>query len=289
MDNNLLKYLAFVETVDRESFTKAADSLHYAQSSVSKMIADLEKEWDVTLLQRNKKGVCLTSEGQQILPYARNLIGDFEKMQEKINEIHDVSSGIVRIGTFSSVAINWLPDIFARFQEDYPGIDYEILLGDYAEIEQWLQEGRIDCGFLSLPTHKDFDTILLKNDEYKAVLPPDHPLAKKELLDYADLNDEPFLLLEHGGKTEVSELLEQNQTHPHVRFTTWEDYAIMSMVEKGLGIGILPEMILRRIPYQITIRSFTKPYYRKIALAMKNREIASPATQKFIAYLKYIH
>ena len=289
MDNNLLKYLAFVETVDRGSFTKAADSLHYAQSSVSKMIADLEKEWGVTLLQRNKKGVCLTSEGQQILPYARSLLGDFEKMQEKINAIHDVASGIVRIGTFSSVAINWLPDIFARFQEDYPGIDYEILLGDYAEIEQWLQEGRIDCGFLSLPTHKDFDTILLKNDEYKAVLPPDHPLAKKELLDYADLNDKPFLLLEHGGKTEVSELLEQNQAHPHVRFTTWEDYAIMSMVEKGLGIGILPEMILKRIPYQITIRSFTKPYYRKIALAMKNREIASPATQKFIAYLKYIH
>lgn len=289
MDNNLLKYLAFVETVDRGSFTKAADSLHYAQSSVSKMIADLEKEWGVTLLQRNKKGVCLTSEGQQILPYARNLIGDFEKMQEKIDEIHDVESGIVRIGTFSSVAINWLPDIFSRFQEDYPGIDYEILLGDYAEIERWIQEGHIDCGFLSLPTHKDFDTILLKNDEYKAVLPPDHPLAKKELLDYADLNDEPFLLLEHGGKTEVSELLEQNQAHPHVRFTTWEDYAIMSMVEKGLGIGILPEMILKRIPYQIAIRSFTKPYYRKIALAMKNREIASPATQKFIAYLKYIH
>ena len=129
----------------------------------------------------------------------------------------------------------------------------------------------------------------MKNDEYKAVLPPDHPLAKKEILDYADLNGEPFLLLEHGGKTEVSELLEQNQAHPHVRFTTWEDYAIMSMVEKGLGIGILPEMILRRIPYQIAIRSFTKPYYRKIALAMKNREIASPATQKFITYLKYIH
>ena len=156
MDNNLLKYLAFVETVDRGSFTKAADSLHYAQSSVSKMIADLEKEWGVTLLQRNKKGVCLTSEGEQILPYARSLLGDFEKMQEKINAIHDVASGIVRIGTFSSVAINWLPDIFARFQEDYPGIDYEILLGDYAEIERWLQEGRIDCGFLSLPTHKDF-------------------------------------------------------------------------------------------------------------------------------------
>lgn len=61
--------------------------------------------------------------------------------------------------------------------------------------------------------------------------------------------------MEHGGKTEVSELLEKHNVHPNIRFTTWEDYAIMAMVEKGLGIGILPEMILKRIPYQIAIRS----------------------------------
>ena len=82
------------------------------------------------------------------------------------------------------------------------------------------------------------------------------------VLNYEDLNNQPFLLLEHGGKTEVSELLEKNHAHPNVRFTTWEDYAIMAMVKRGLGIGILPEMILKRIPYQIAIRSFTSVLYR---------------------------
>ena len=66
MDNNLLKYIAFVKTVNTGSFTKAADSLNYAQSSISKMIADLEKEWEISLLGRNKKGVCLTSAGKEI-------------------------------------------------------------------------------------------------------------------------------------------------------------------------------------------------------------------------------
>ncbi len=285
MDNNLLKYLAFVETVDKGSFTKAADSLNYAQSSISKMIADLEKEWGISLLQRNKKGVCLTSSGEQVLPYARKILSDFAEMQQKVDAIHGIQSGIVRIGTFSSVAINWLPDVFAKFQEDYPGIDYEMLLGDYDEVETWIGEGRVDCGFLRLPVNSDFDVITLKQDEYKAVLPVNHPLAEKEVLDYEDLNDQPFLLLEHGGKTEVSELLEKNHAHPNIRFITWEDYAIMAMVEKGLGIGVLPEMILKRIPYQIAIRSFRTPYFREIVLAVKDRMKLTSATQKFIEYL----
>ncbi len=286
MDNNLLKYMAFVKTVDTGSFTKAAESLNYAQSSISKMIADLEKEWGISLLERNKKGVCLTSAGKEILPYARKIISDFEEIQQKVNAINGIQTGIVRIGTFSSVAINWLPDVFAKFQEDYPGIDYEMLLGDYDEVERWINEGRVDCGFLRLPVNSDFDVISLKQDEYKAVLPIDHPLAKKEGLDYEDLNDQPFLLLEHGGKTEVSELLEKNHVYPNVRFTTWEDYAIMAMVEKGLGIGVLPEMILKRIPYQIAIRSFKNPYFREIGLAMKDRTKLTPAAWKFIEYLK---
>ena len=287
MDNNLLKYLAFVETVDKGSFTKAAESLDYAQSSISKMIADLEKEWGISLLQRNKKGVCLTSSGEQLLPYARKILKDFEEMQQKVHAMNGIQSGRIRIGTFSSVAINWLPNIFSKFQKDYPGIDYEMLLGDYDEVEKWIDEGRVDCGFLRLPSANNFDIISLRQDEYKAVLPLNHPLAQKDFLDYKDLDEHLFLLLEHGGKTEVSELLEIHNVHPNIRFTTWEDYAIMSMVEKGLGIGILPELIMKRIPYQIAIRPFRTPYFREIVLAMKDRSQLNPAVKMFIEYLKY--
>lgn len=233
MDNNLLKYLAFVETVDKGSFTKAAESLNYAQSSISKMIADLEKEWGIFLLQRNKKGVCLTSSGEQLLPYARKILRDFEEMQQKVHAMNGIQSGMVRIGTFSSVAINWLPNIFSKFQNDYPGIDYEMLLGDYDEVEKWIDEGRVDCGFLRLPSDNDFDVISLKQDEYKAVLPLNHPLAQKDFLDYKDLNEQPFLLLEHGGKTEVSELLETHNVHPNIRFTHGRITQLCQWLKKG--------------------------------------------------------
>ena len=287
MDNNLQKYLTFVKTVDTGSFTKAATALNYAQSSVSKMIADLEKEWNVTLLERGRSGVHLTPYGEQILPYIRMLLDDYRKLESHVNELNGIQTGVIRIGTFSSVAINWLPNIVAEFQKDYPGIEYEMLLGDYDEVENWIGEGRVDCGFLSLPTKAAYDTISLKMDEYMVVLPEHHPFCEKEKIEIESLEKEPFMLLEHGGKTEVTELLEKSGVHPQIRFTTWEDYAIMAMVEKGLGIGILPQMILQRIPYRIQIRSLAEPFYREIGIAVKNRERMSPVTVKFMEYLKY--
>ena len=104
----------------------------------------------------------------------------------------------------------------------------------------------------------------------------------------ADLESEWGLtLLEHGGKTEVSEYLERHKLHPDIRFTTWDDYAILSMVEGGLGIGILPRLILRRIPYQVEIRSLEDTPFREIAFAVRGGRTASAAVKRFTEYLKY--
>ena len=287
MENPLLKYLAFVRTVERGSFTKAAEDLHYAQSSVSKMIADLEAEWGMTLLERSKSGVCLTSAGEQLLPYLRKALCGYDELEGQILRMQGLETGTVRIGTFSSVAINWLPNIFSKFRRDYPGIGYEMLLGDYDEVERWIADGRVDCGFLRLPTEGKFDTIPLTQDEYKVILPVGHPLAEKETIGVNDLNGQPFLLLEHGGKTEVTELLNACHVTPDIRFTTWEDFAIMAMAEKGLGISILPDLILRRVPYRIEIRSLAEPYYRSVGLAMKDSDHLTPAVRKFIEYLPF--
>ena len=279
--------MAFIKTVETGSFTKAATELNYAQSSVSKMIADLEKEWGMTLLERNRNGVQVTSSGEQVLPYARRLIDDYRKLEAQVDAMNGLETGRIRIGTFASVAIHWLPNIIAEFQKDYPGIEYELLMGDYEEVENWILEGRVDCGFLRLPVRTGLNTIALKQDEYLVVLPEEHPLARKKRVRIQDLEGQPFMLLEHGGRTEVTDLLERYQVHPQIRFTTWEDYAIMAMVEKGLGIGILPQMILQKLSYRIEVRSLEKPYYREIGFAVRDDRQMSPVTAKFLEYLKY--
>ena len=93
--------------------------------------------------------------------------------------------------------------------------------------------------------------------------------------------------LEKGAKAEISEVFERNHLTPQVHFTTWDDYAIMSMVESGLGISILPQLILKRIPYHIVAKELDVPAYRHIALALRERKTASLAVKKFLEYLKY--
>ena len=287
MDSNLLKYLAFVKTVEYGSFTHASEALHYSQSGISRMIADLEKEWSLTLLERSRTGVRLTSDGAALLPYAKNLCAEYQKLQMQVDDLHGVQTGLIRIGTFSSVATHWLPNIIKAFQKDYPGIDYELLLGDYTEIEAWIAEGRVDCGFLRLPTRPEFEAIPLQQDRLMAILPEDHPLAALDKVPLAALCREPFMLLEKGAKAEIAAVFERSHLQPQVRFTTWDDYAIMSMVESGLGLSILPELILRRIPYHIAIRELDVPAYRTIAFVLRDRKSAFLAVKRFIEYLDY--
>ena len=245
----------------------------------------LEQEWKVVLLERGKAGVRLTGDGIKILPHAKAVCMEYEKLQMQVDELNGLRSGMIRIGTFSSVATHWLPNIIKEFQKDYPGIDYELLLGDYTEIEEWIAEGRVDCGFLRLPTVPDFETIFLDQDDLRVILPENHPLAECDVFPVAALCNEPFMLLEKGAKAEVSEIFENCNLKPRVHFTTWDDYAIMSMVESGLGISILPELILKRIPYHIVAKKLSVPACRNIGLALRDSKTASLAVKRFIEYL----
>jgi DNA-binding transcriptional LysR family regulator len=287
MDANIQKYMAFITTVEYGSFTKAAEVLHYSQSGISRMIHDLEEEWRVSLLERGRAGVRLTSDGLQLLPYVQNVCAEYQKLQEQVDAINGLETGLIRIGTFSSVATHWLPNIIREFQKDYPQIDYELLLGDYTEIEHWILEGRVDCGFLRLPTQPELDTIFLEQDKLLVVLPEEHPLTEYDRIPVAALCNDPFLLLEKGAKAEVSEIFERCSLLPNTRFTTWDDYAVMSMVESGLGISILPQLILRRIPYRIVIKELEVPAFRKIGLAIKDKKRAPLAVKRFLDYLGY--
>ena len=95
------------------------------------------------------------------------------------------------------------------------------------------------------------------------------------------------MLLEKGAKAEVSEIFEKSGLTPNVHFTTWDDYAIMSMIESGLGLAILPELILKRVPYRIVAKELDVPAYRSIGLAVRDKKSASIAVKKFMEYLSY--
>lgn len=284
---NIQKYMAFVKAVEHGSFTKAAEALNYTQSGISRIINDLETEWGVFLLERGRAGVSLTSDGLKLLPQLKRICNEHEILMTQIEDLHDMQSGMIRIGTFSSVATHWLPNMIKIFQKDYPKIDFELLLGDYTEIESWILEGRVDFGFLRLPTKAELETIFLEQDRLLVVIPQDHPLANCDKFPVKELLNSPFMLLEKGAKAEISDIFEIHHISPQVRFTTWDDYAIMSMVENGLGISILPELILQRTPYQIIAKELEVPSFRNIGIAMREEKLLSLASKRFLEYLQY--
>lgn len=286
MDTNLQKYMAFLKTVEYGSFTKAAEVLHYSQSGISRMISDLEKEWNLSVLERGRSGVRLTSDGMKLLPFVQSICLEYQNLQAQVDELGGLQSGLIRIGTISSIATHWLPAIIKDFQKDYPNIEYELLLGGYSEIENWILSGRVDCGFLLLPAAPELESVQLMRDELMVILPVDHPLAECERFPLEALADEPFMLLEKGEKSEVSDILCQRGIAPKILFTTGDDYAIMSMVENGIGISILPELILERSPYHIVKKPLDKPAYRDIGLGLRDAKSVSAAVRKFLEYCK---
>ena len=118
MDSNLLKYMAFIRTVECGSFTKAAEQLNYSQSGISRMINELETECSLTLLERSRAGVRLTGDGTLPLPYAKALCAEYERLENQVGELNGLHSGIIRIGTISSIATHWIPNIIKHYQSE---------------------------------------------------------------------------------------------------------------------------------------------------------------------------
>ena len=153
MDVNIQKYQAFLKAVEYGSFTKAAEALSYSQSGISRMIGDLEQEWNIILLERGRGGVRLTSDGLRLLPYAQNVCAEYKKLQMQVDELMACSLSDSNWYIFQcchTLAAEYNPTV----SEDFPNIDFELLLGDYAEIENWIVSGRVDCWIFTPPDNK---------------------------------------------------------------------------------------------------------------------------------------
>lgn len=289
MDSAFTKYRAFLTAARLGSFTRAGEVLGYSQSGISRMIADLEREWGVKLLERDRGGVHLTSEGHELAPAVQAVCDEHGRLQARIDAMSGLETGLIRIGTVTSVATHWLPNIVKRFRQDYPNIDYEIITRGYSEVERMIAEGQVDCGFVRLPTRRTFDTIYLGRDELKVVMSADHPMASVDHFPVHSLSDYPFMAIDKQGDSDIAPILDKYDIRLQSSMITWDDYAVFAMVEKGLGISVQPELILQRLPFNIVAKGFDEPQYRELALAMRNRDSVPLATKRFIDYLGYRH
>lgn len=279
------RYIALQKIIELGSFTKAAEALGYTQSAISQMVASLENELSMKILTRSRIGIKLTIEGEELYPFIERSILTYRAMQEKANEIKGLETGIIRVGTISSITCHWMPQLIKGFQELYPNVQFLFHQGDYSSIQEWIKSGAVDFGFITPPASGDLETVTIKDGEMLAVLPKNHPLSAKSFIRLEEIADDSFILLEEGHYSEPINAFRAAGLKPNIKYTIHDDYAIMTMVEAGLGVSILAELMLRRTNYDIVCLPIEPPVYRTLAVGYKNINSLPIASKYFIEYL----
>lgn len=283
---NIRKYEAFVRAVELGSLSKAAEELGYTQSGISHMMQSLEDEVGFPLLIRTSTGILPNSEGKLLLPIIRSLLNTNENLEQTIARVKGADTGRIRIASFSSVASYWLPHIISAFQKDFPNVEIQIIEGGADRIERLMDEHEADLCLYTGGEDRPFDWIPLCRDEMLALLPPDHPLTKGRAVPVEAFVDEQFIMPLAGYDYEVHHVLDGLRCYPHIRFSACNDYAIISLVAEGLGVSILPELLLRNYHSTAVAMPMDPPQYRMLGMGVPQLRNVSPATKSFIRYVR---
>ena len=263
------KISAFLTVNRLGSLTGAAEVLNYTQSGMTHMMNALEKELGVTLLQRGRNGVSLTPAAQQLLPRMEALVEAADTLERELSELKGSRSPRIRIGAYTSMAQHWLPEIVRRFLLDFPTADVAIRMEGITDLYSLLKNGELDCIFVS--HHPEFLTadeewLPLRNDELVAVLPEDYPVAGG-LFSVQDFAGETFLMPASDFVLDIEPAFTAAGVQPRIRRTNLDDPAIISMVEHGLGLSVLSELVMRHRQDRVIALPLTPPAYRELGIA----------------------
>ena len=275
---------AFMYAADTGSFTKAAERLNYTPSGVSQLVGALENETGLTLLKRTRKGVTLTSDGEILLPAVREFLEKENRIYELAAEVKGLLVGSVTIAAYSSISTHWLPEVIRDFEQDYPQIEIRLMEGIRQEVTRWLDEKKADIGFLSYQEPMPYEWTPLDYDEMLAVLPKDHLYASKESYPIINCETDSFIMPALGRDDDVVSLFERNGIKLNIHFTTLENFATMAMIEKGLGMSVMNNLITEKWNCDIVKIPVDPPSRITLGLAVPSYKQASPAVKRFIKY-----
>ena len=280
------RYDAFLQVLERGTFSDAARAMGYTQSAVSQMVKNLEEELGVTMLVRSRTGVSLTREGELLLPSIRGVANARQLLSEYAANLRGLESGTVRIGTFTTVSSSLLPPVIKRFKEAHPGIRFELHQGLYADVEALVRDGVVDFGFTDLVRCGDLQHEPLLRDSMMLALPINHPLARASAVRLEALRGEPFIQLDEGpGGASIQRTVAQ---HPEldVQYRVADDYSVLNMVENGLGVALLPEIVLHNTNRRVVARPVDPPLRRSLVVIFRRREEMSTAATAFLQELR---
>lgn len=286
MDTKKLEALA--AAVRLGSFTRAAETLGYTQSGLTHMMNALEKELGFAVLVRDRSGVRLTEEGERIFPLVQECLAAAETLEREVELISSHREETIRVAAYASVAIHWLPEVVQQFRSSHPDVNVHLQMGEVEEIYRWLRQGKVDMCFASRQEGIRADWFHLKDDPLLVILPPDHDLGGQTAVPVSDFDGREMLMPSPGLYLDTMRVMNRHGVTPVVRQTQVSDSAIISMVEHGLGISVLSELVLRGRTNDVLALPMDPPAVRELGIAVPLKRELRPIVRQFIAQAQRI-
>lgn len=275
----------FVAVAEQRHFTRAARGLAVAQPSVSKQIRLLEEELGAPLFHRMRGNVTLTPAGEALLPYARRVLTDVGAATDEVRELAGLRRGRLSVGATPSLTMAILPEALARFRALYPGVDLKLHEAGSRDLVRELDEGILDVALVILPVrHPSLVTTPLLREELVVAVGGDHPLAARRSVALADLRDVPLVMFREGYDLRATTLAACAAAGFKPRFAVegGEMDGVLRMASAGLGVAIVPSMVVARSGPLRAIRISRPALTRTVAFAHRKDRRPSRAARELM-------
>ena len=281
----LFSYEIFDAVARQGSFNKAAQQLHLTPSAISHAIAVMEAELGFTLFNRGKNGVTMTSYGASLYPSIRAVLNSDEALQQSIARLNGLVKGKVKLGAFNSVCAGLLPQILKSFMASYPQIEVEVYQGTYDDVKEWLRTGQVDLAFLSASCREEFNLTELFREPLLCIVPQDWPEPPNGIMTPELMNGQSFVVQCDATDAEMRQFLKKYSISTERRCHVIDDQSNIAMVEAGLGISIMPRMLLRSCTAAVKIYPIEPEEYRVVGLAVQRPTAMAPAVEQMFHHI----
>ena len=244
---NLRHLHAFATIVDVGGLAKAATRLHLSQPALSRQIQALEADLGVALFDRIGRRVQLTSQGEDLLMRSRRLLAEAESLGERARELKSGETGILRIAATPQVIENLLAEFLIRYRPRHPGVEVHLVEDGGARLLGRLERGEVRLSITPVGMTR-FEGRLLYPIHVVAALPSAHRLARRRLLEIAELEHEPLLLPQRGfGSREWFDIAcDIAHIRPRVLLESAAPHTLVALAATDYAIAILPSNV--RVP-----------------------------------------
>lgn len=246
MDSKKIEIL--MKTVELGSFTRASEVVGYTQSGLTHLMDSLEKEIGFNVLERDHNGIKLTEKGRELVPAMREFLFASDNLEKKIQEISQNKSEeeVVRIAAYASVAMHWVPEIFYRYKRICPDVGVDLRMVDNAiEPFELLNSGQADLIFASKQDIDYCNWTPLYNETMYAILPEDYPLKDHNVFPVTEFAGKEFLMPYGKFDLDVYKILDPKEIKMNVKSFMVDDETVIRMVEKGLGVTMMAELMIK--------------------------------------------